>query len=119
MVLGQKYSSRFSEDRTSIMVELNIWEEELFGMSMASEMRLMLIGTSPWPKVLPPLYTSVKVTVTTLGNGKKAHRRDKLRRSKSPAGINVPPSLKQAFVLDPRLVRDKPTPLINAGKWSV
>lgn len=38
------------------------------------------------------------LSVCRVGKKKWAHRRDKLRRSKSPAGINAPPSLTQAFV---------------------
>lgn len=38
MVLGQECSSRFSEERITTMVELTIWEGELFGMLMSFEL---------------------------------------------------------------------------------
>lgn len=99
-----KYSSRFSEGRTTIIVELTIWEEELFMMLISVEPGRWDTVDADWNLSLaegplhPPLNTSVEATLTTLsvcrgGKQKWAHRRDKLRRSKSPAGINAPPSL--------------------------
>lgn len=111
MVLGHKYSSRFSEERTTITVDFgdvkgriwNVYVRTWSGHWAHVSVDAGLI--SPWLTdfASSQICWSDRRRPTTLlvyhvANPKRAHRRDKLRCSKSPAGINAPPSLLQALV---------------------